>query len=322
MAVSSRNTHRAGLTAIAVLSLVLPASAGCGSGCTGTPALPGSGPAMPGLQFPAAPAIGLPQTGVSGPSCCGSAPAIALPGAVIAQPDGVTGGGLSHGQSWSSAGFSMSEDSRAASSRFVGGGGGFSESAGAPSSRIRLGVQTERYLDTVTETVPVTEQVCVAASSQQGARVIDAVCIDDQGGTVAAQRLAPGDELSSRHTGEVFRCLIGTRMQARIGSATGTGHVNFSNAETLSCKAGETVVLQAGRAFACAPHPSDCNCDETTVVKVYGPGAKRLSAAEPASACTPVSRTTMQTVTRSVERERIVPGQPMVLTGGVGSGVN
>ncbi|NWG46406.1 MAG: hypothetical protein HXY25_07640 [Alphaproteobacteria bacterium] len=69
-----------------------------------------------------------------------------------------------------------------------------------------------------------------------GDRPIRAVCVDDKGLSHPASRLSPAERVSETYEGELYRCVVGTRLEVEVADATGA-----FGAERLSCQKGEAL---------------------------------------------------------------------------------
>ena len=318
MIVSTRNTFIAGATSAAFLALGGTAFAG-GMGKSG------AGPVIPGVPVVTAPGMGT----ATGSGCCGGMPAthsVTVPGVTLAGPNVVQSGNLNVQTGVVMDGSSLEKTSsflqrQDRQQRLAGSGGSYFSPEVAPSSVLNIPGETERYTDTVTEQVPVVQNVCVnQIATASSLRPVQAVCLDDKGTPHPASQVSSGRQVAGSYSGEVFRCVAGTKMQVTLGQMSGTS-ISFDSAETFSCKKGEALVHKPGGELSCATQMPQRDCNERSLLRRNGPGVKLVSTRGPL-ACVPETRTTYQTVTRQVERVRQLPGQSMVLNGGVGNGVN
>ncbi|MEZ5946801.1 MAG: hypothetical protein R3C13_07860 [Hyphomonas sp.] len=318
MNVPSRNTTFAGIALGALMSLGGTAIADqCGTGC-------GAGPVVPGPVFVGAPGVtpGTATTSSGSSACCGAGRSVnvQVPGVTIAGPDIVVGApNVSVGrmeQSYSSLetqSFLMRQERQ----QFMMGGSGawtVEEPAAATSTTFQ---ETERYTETVTEQVPVTEEICRdEISSTVAFRPVQAVCLDDKGAPHPASRLDNSKSVAGTFSGEVFRCMAGTQMQVTMGRLDGN-QISFDRGETFSCQKGEALVHKPGGRLVCAPQTPQRNCNERSLLRRYGPGVKLVQTRAMTRVCTP--QTTYQQVSRKVEKERPLPPRRMILNGGVGN---
>ncbi len=355
MNVSKRNILIAGVAASAFLAFAAPAFAGGGStgsgGTSGCTSGCGTGPApaplptgRPSSGIGGGVVIGAPAIGIGGapmgggPGCCGGRLGslnVAVPSIGVAAPSVNIGGGAITGGSvgvvtsgvtlnksivvTGEAGAVAGERQRAF---FSGGGGGFGPAEAAPQSQITLPSE-EKYFETITEQVPVTEQVCVpnlVSVPAMSLRPVQAVCLDDKGRPHPASQVNKSEKISGKYTGEIYRCMAGTSMQVTMGSYDGKAS-SFAKGETFSCQKGEALIYSASAGLSCAKQADARDCNERSLLRKYGPGPKLVEMKTTTPACTMTTRTTYQTRTRQVERIRQLPNRPMVLTGGVGNGV-
>ncbi|MEL6567367.1 MAG: hypothetical protein AAFQ22_03040 [Pseudomonadota bacterium] len=328
MGVSTRNTLLAGLAAISVLGLGGLASAGggaCGaSGCGGSPS-----PVVPG---PSVPVTGPAMPGSGAPGCCGSMPKgpnVIVPGVHVGGPHvTVTGPSVNVNQGKIGLGGNtiLVAPQQAQSTTFLSGGGAFfaGPQGVAPSTLSGLDVSgdEERYMETVTEQVPVQEEVCVRPSHPQTVvRPIQAVCLDDTGTPHPASQVTGERSVAGNYQGEIYRCMAGTAMQVTVGSIE-NDQPNFEQAQSFSCQKGEALVRRANGQLACAIQSPERDCNERSLLRQYGPGLKLIQTTGSAQQCVRQVRTRMETRQRQVERVREpAPAGPIVLDGGVGQSV-
>lgn len=322
MGVSTRNTLLAGITALSVLALGGIASAGggaCGNSGCGGPATPVPGPSVPG-------------PGPGTPGCCGSMPKgpnVIVPGVHVGGPH-VTVTGPSVHVNQGKVGFGSSNiiigGQQGQSTTFLSGGGAFfaGPQGVSPSTLSGLNVAgaEERYMETVTEQVPVQEEVCVRPSQPQVmVRPIQAVCIDDKGTPHPASQVSSERSVPGNYEGEIYRCMAGTAMQVTVGMIK-DDQPSFEQAQSFSCQKGEALVRRANGQLACAIQEPERDCNERSLLRQYGPGLKLIQTTGSAQQCVPQTRTRMETRQRQVERVRATaPVGPIVLDGGVGQTV-
>ncbi|MEE2567081.1 hypothetical protein [Hyphobacterium marinum] len=139
-------------------------------------------------------------------------------------------------------------------------------------------------------------------------RVIRAVCVDDRGTPHPASRPSPDERVESGFDGELFRCMSGTFMQVTIGWRVDGADV-WDDAYTMVCERNEALRHDAtGRVF-CAIQEPRRNCNERSLLRLYGPGLKLVY----------IRRE--ETYTETVERRREVAtatNMTLMLDGGVG----
>lgn len=347
MTVSTRNTFLAGAGALALIAIGGVAYAGnmggspcsnggCGGGMSGGSVTgPGGGTVVPGAGMGGhGITYGGGMNSGGGSACCGGpkGQGVVIPGVNVAGPNVmVTGPNVTVNQ-----GSLITNNQSFVNNSFLGGGGndgGFFVSGGggyfpapgvAPSSIGALNVEgnTEKYLETVTEQVPTTEEFCdEQISTRQTLRPVQAVCLDDKGTPHPASRVDASQRVPGGYAGELFRCMAGTSMQVTLGSIN-NGAASFAHGETFSCRKGEALVHQRSGNLACAPQTPQRSCNERSLLRRHGPGIKIVEATTQAKTCVPKTRTVMKSVQRQVERTRQVKGNPMVFDGGVGQGYN
>ncbi len=254
--------------------------------------------------------INVPNVSVAGPNIHVSTPS------VIVRQGNVSVGGASFVDTRIVIG-----GGSAGAGTFVSAGGSFFSPSPVPPSAITdLSVEggEETYTELVTEDVPYEETVCVDQPASLVAQPVQAVCIDDKGAPHPASQAFPGEAVDADYDGELFRCVAGTRMQVTIGELA--GGESTATGQTFACDKGEALVHAPGGALSCAPASPQRECNERSLLRRYGPGAKLVSA-PPQGQCVDVVRRGVRTVTREVERK--LPAQPgnIVLDGGVGQTV-
>ena len=345
MGVSTRNTVLAGLATAALFTLGTVASAGggmggspcAGFGCGGGG---GGGAGMPGPVIPQGPAVTVPGIGGSGGSagagCCANMPKgqnIVVPGVNVAGPNvsvttpnvGVKQGTASvGGTSYVNTGLAL-RGTDGGTVLLSGGGAAYASPGVAPTTLKGLNVTggEERYVETVMQSVPVRETVCVKKSSASvGPRPVQAVCLDDQGTPHPASQVSGEKTVAAGYEGEVYRCMSGTAMQVTVGHLK-AGKADFSHAKTFACRKGEALVHAPGGKLKCRTQAPRRDCNERSLLRRHGPGTKLVHMQGAAEACVPQQRTVMKKVQRQVERVRPnTAAGPITFDGGVGQGYN
>jgi len=104
-------------------------------------------------------------------------------------------------------------------------------------------------------------------------RVIRAVCMDDRGTPHPASRPDAEERVEEIFSGELFRCMSGTYMQVTIGWRIDGADV-FDDAFTLVCSQGEALRHENGGRVYCATQEPRRNCNERSLLRLYGPGIK------------------------------------------------
>ncbi|MEE2527251.1 hypothetical protein V0U79_12865 [Hyphobacterium sp. HN65] len=104
-------------------------------------------------------------------------------------------------------------------------------------------------------------------------RVIRAVCMDDRGTPHPASRPDPGERVEEGFSGELFRCMSGTFMQVTIGWRI-DGEDVFDDAFSMVCSQGEALRHGEGGRVFCATQEARRNCNERSLLRLYGPGVK------------------------------------------------
>lgn len=347
MGVSTRNIILAGaaLSSLAIISGAAMAGGGMGSGSGCSSSCGGNGgsggKSGPGAVFPGSPGVVIPGAGIGQPGISlggangggmkgGMVPnlGVVVPGVNIAGPNiNVGGPNINVGGSTLVTNTTNVLDTGLVvqtgrtDDTFISGGGGYYSPVGTPPSLLQFEGETETYTDTVSEQVPTTEEYCADQIRQVSSiRPVQAVCIDDKGSPHPASRPDSSKRVSNGFSGEIFRCIAGTRMQVTIGRLDGT-NASFDHAETFACRKGEALVHRPGGDLTCAPQIPQRNCNERSLLRRNSPGIKLVETRGQTRQCIPQTRTTYQTVERQVQRTRQKPGTTLVLDGGVGNGV-
>lgn len=139
-------------------------------------------------------------------------------------------------------------------------------------------------------------------------RVIRAVCVDDRGTPHPASRPSPDERVENGFDGELFRCMSGTFMQVTIGWRVDGADV-WDDAYTMVCERNEALRHDATGRVYCAIQEPRRNCNERSLLRLYGPGLKLVY----------IRRE--ETYTETVERRREVAtatNMTLMLDGGVG----
>ncbi|MEO0466885.1 MAG: hypothetical protein AAF216_10100 [Pseudomonadota bacterium] len=329
MAVSTRNTLLAGLAALSLMAIGGVAVAGgpmdggspCGASGCGTPAMPTTPPGtMPG----------------GSPGCCGNLPKgtnIILPGVSVAGPNIAVGGthvGVKQGNiMFGGSNTIITNNSVVGSSSdgmtFISGGGAYfapQSVAGSSIAGLTVNGAEERYTETVTERVPVREEICPPRLVQRTSiRPVQAVCLDDTGTPHPASQVSNAREIGSDYNGEIYRCVAGTSMQVTLGRVH-EGQADFTQAQSFQCQKGEALVRRADGELTCAAQIPQRDCNERSLLRQHGPGIKLIESKVTEQTCVPQTVTRMQSVSRQVERVRPTTSTGnIVLDGGVGQGV-
>ena len=109
------------------------------------------------------------------------------------------------------------------------------------------------------------------------------------------------------HTGEIYRCVAGTRMQVTVGEMV-NGAASFDRGDTFSCAKGEALVHTRGGELQCRPQAPERDCNERSLLRKFGPGIKLVNMPSQKAICEPTRR---QTVTKVVKEVKVpVPSPP------------
>jgi hypothetical protein len=101
--------------------------------------------------------------------------------------------------------------------------------------------------------------------------VVQAVCIDDRGAPHPASQIFPERDVRGEYSGEVFRCIAGSRLQATI--ADWAERVSFDGGETMACAKGEAL-WHENNTLSCRPARPQRNCYERSLLRRFGVGTK------------------------------------------------
>tara|TARA_R110002051_G_scaffold165688_1_gene236496 strand:- start:3629 stop:4537 length:909 start_codon:yes stop_codon:yes gene_type:complete len=104
-------------------------------------------------------------------------------------------------------------------------------------------------------------------------RLVRAVCVDDTGTPHPASRVDNADRVTATFDGEVYRCVAGTAMQTTIGWRQ-DGQDVWTDAPTIMCRKGEALRHSPGGSLVCATQEPRRNCNERSLLRMYGPGTK------------------------------------------------
>lgn len=133
-------------------------------------------------------------------------------------------------------------------------------------------------------------------------KVVQAFCIDDRGAPHPASRLTPDMEIGEGFSGELFRCIAGTRLQATY--ADYTGKVSFDGGESMACAKGDALYHVNGE-LSCRKQTAQRNCFERSLLRRHGAGVK-------------VFRMTKVEEHIAFKEEQIATQSEIALDGGVG----
>ncbi|MGE0743043.1 MAG: hypothetical protein AB7O98_17030 [Hyphomonadaceae bacterium] len=123
--------------------------------------------------------------------------------------------------------------------------------------------------------------------------LIEAICIDAGGSPHPASQTFAGRDVAQSYRGELYRCMSGTRMRYTVDGAN------------TDCAAGEALWYEGGR-VECRPQIARRPCNERSLLRRHGPGAKVVRIRD--------------TETRATRSETTFNGA-MLMDGGVGQGV-
>ncbi len=204
---------------------------------------------------------------------------------------------------------------------FFGGGGGYYSNPGVSQSTIS-GLSVEGGYETrlLEEDVLGFEEICVdRIVAEFKTRPVQALCIDDRNTPHPASRVDGEIAVATGYTGELYRCMAGTRMQVTLGDMV-NGTASFERGETFSCAKGEALFHTRGGELQCRPQTPERDCNERSLLRKFGPGIKLVSMPSQKMICEPSTRQTVTKVVKEVKVPLPVATGNLVLDGGVGQG--
>lgn len=108
----------------------------------------------------------------------------------------------------------------------------------------------------------------------EGWRVVRAVCIDDRGTPHPASRPERDERVREGFEGEIFRCMAGTTLQATLGNRLESGANSFEDGQVIQCQRGDALRYGRGGEVFCAPATPMRDCNERSLLRLYGPGVR------------------------------------------------
>lgn len=286
-----RVSKRYASLAAAVAASFLSAAASAGDP---TPTPPSPPPPHHGCcVHPGGPTINVPGVHIGGPSVHVGGPHVKIGGVHLSSSVNVN-------VNASASASAMAQASAINNNSTVVYGGGswippVARSGGAAIAGLRLASQTELVEEERTRIV-------------EEWRVVRAVCVDDTGTPHPASRPDPDERVDPYFDGEIYRCMAGTAMQVTIGWRE-EGRDIYDNGQTLVCQKGEALRHAPGGRLHCATEEARRNCNERSLLRLYGPGVKLVYYR--------YEETYIETVETRVERAES-SSMTLVLDGGVG----
>ena len=182
-----------------------------------------------------------------------------------------------------------SSSSEGGDSVFFGGGGtNIIATPGFPVIQaLNVGHQARKA---ITETRKVTKKV-----------IIRAVCLDDRGSAHGASQVFDGRDVREGYRGELYRCVVGSRLQVTYGETEAHG-------ESLACGKGEAL-WYGDEKLECRAQSAQRNCYERSLLRRFGTGEKVILISK------------LETYTR-YEEETFASQGSIALDGGVGGFVH
>ncbi len=223
----------------------------------------------------------------------------------------------------SASGYAMGGASASGSGAgyFIGGGGGY-YNPGVPQSTIsNFSLDGGYETKLIEEDVPGTADICVDKIVEEfRTRPVQALCIDDRNTPHPASRVDGEMSVDGNYSGEIYRCIAGTRMQVTMGELV-DGKASFEIGDTFSCAKGEALWHGANGALQCRRQTPERDCNERSLLRKYGPGVKLVRVAEKKTICVPTTRPTVTKVVKEVKVPRPLAAGNLVLDGGWGRGI-
>lgn len=134
---------------------------------------------------------------------------------------------------------------------------------------------------------------------------IQAFCLDDRGVPHPASQVRPGQSVASTYDGEIYRCIVGTKLQYTLTDLDG------DQGQTMVCAKGDALWYD-GKDISCRPQKPARDCNERSLLRRYGAGAKEVL----------LVREETHTEYREERVERtVVSAGSMMMDGGVGGRV-
>ncbi len=219
------------------------------------------------------------------------------------------------------AGAGAGGNASAGAGAFFGSGGGYYSNPGVAQSTIS-GLSVEGGYETrrVEEDVVGYEEICVDKIVEEfRTRPVQALCIDDRNTPHPASRVDDEMAVMAGYTGELYRCMAGTRMQVTLGEMV-NGAASFERGETFSCAKGEALVHTRSGQLQCRTQRPERDCNERSLLRKFGPGIKLVNMPTQKMICEPATRQTVTRVVRDVKVPVPATMGNLVLDGGVGQG--
>ncbi len=97
--------------------------------------------------------------------------------------------------------------------------------------------------------------------------LVQAICLDERGNPHPASQTFGGRDVAQSYSGEIYRCMSGTRMRYTI------------NNQSHDCAPGEALWYEGNR-VECRPQIERRPCNERSLLRRYGPGDKLVRVRE------------------------------------------
>lgn len=151
----------------------------------------------------------------------------------------------------------------AGSTVIVGGGGGAYFNVDQPYPMTASGMAVEGMIEERVR-VPFT-----STRSWEKRYRIQAQCVDDRNIPHPASQVRPGRQVLESYDGELYRCIVGTKMQwTKTDMDGGPG-------ETVNCEKGQSL-WYSGKVLECRAQKPERDCNERSLLRRYGAGVKEV----------------------------------------------
>jgi hypothetical protein len=178
-------------------------------------------------------------------------------------------------------------------------GGGYSNWSQTPGIPSNIGLNVETGQEAAMESFQ-------ASRSSTRTMIIQASCIDDKGVPHPASQVSGDRNVDGRYTGELYRCIAGTRLQYTV--ADYDGQIRINGGLTTDCRKGEALYHDGGQ-VSCRAQTQQRDCNERSLLRRFGAGEKILT----------LTTTENYMAERQVVRQaRATHQTSMVFDGGVG----
>jgi hypothetical protein len=101
---------------------------------------------------------------------------------------------------------------------------------------------------------------------------ISAACIDDKGIPHPASQISPEPNISTNYTGELYRCIAGTYLQASLVSQA----KDEPKSQVITCSKKDALWFE-GASLSCRPQLAQRACHERSLLRRFGTGTKLVT---------------------------------------------